>query len=213
MKTLVITGVSRGIGLAVARYFLEKGWKVIGSSTRGVSPLTHPLLTLLPLDLANSAGIQTFARALPDFDLLINNAAVLLDWNQEAAIDLALLKTTFAINVFGTIELTEACLNKLAPQGKIINVSSSWGSFAANDSPYQPQYKMSKACLNLYTKLLAERFPSRVVASFDPGWVKTDMGTEAAPTLPSDVAEELYRLAVTLKESGYFWHRGHKIPW
>ncbi|KTC98408.1 SDR family NAD(P)-dependent oxidoreductase [Legionella erythra] len=213
MKTLVITGASRGIGLATARYFLEKGWVVIGSSTRGTSGLTHPSLTMLPLDLAHASSIQAFVRSLPDFDLLINNAAVLLDWNQQAGIDVTLLKTTFDINVFGTIELTEACLDKLAAQGQIINMSSSWGSFEANDSPYQPHYKMSKTCLNMYTKLLAVRFPSRFIASFDPGWVKTDMGTEHAPTHPSQVAKELYALTENPAESGCFWHRGHKILW
>lgn len=213
MKTLVITGISRGIGLETAKFFLNKGWSVIGTSTKGSTPLKHNNLKIYKLNLMYSHEIDHFVKEVPQFDLLINNAAVLLDaWN-ENKISITRLKETFAINVFGTIELTEKCIPMLNPGAQIVNISSGWGAFSSNNSAYEPHYKMSKACLNMYTKLLAERLPNFTISSFDPGWVKTSMGTAGAEKLPSETAAELYALINSKKESGYFWYEGRIRDW
>jgi len=213
VNTLVITGISRGIGLETAKIFLANGWLVIGTSTNGHTPLKHKNLQIHPLNLVDSEQINHFAKQLPKIDVLINSAAVLLeDWRAEK-INMSQLKETFAINVFGTIELTEQCIPKLNPNAQIINISSGWGTFSGNDSACVPHYKMSKSCLNMYTLLLAKRLPETTVSSFDPGWVKTDMGTNNAPTLPSKTAQELYELINKPKKSGYFWHEGTIRDW
>ncbi|KTC83869.1 SDR family NAD(P)-dependent oxidoreductase [Legionella cincinnatiensis] len=213
VKTLVITGISRGIGLETARIFLENGWQVIGTSTHGVTPLKNKNLKSYSLDLKNSQQINLFAEKLPKIDVLINNAAVLLEnWNQEK-INMEQLKDTFAVNVFGTIELTEKCIPKLNTDAQIINISSGWGAFSSNDSAYQPHYKMSKSCLNMYTLLLTKRLPQNTISSFDPGWVRTNMGKNNAPKLPSEAAQEIYNLVNKKKKSGYFWHEGTIREW
>lgn len=212
-KTLVITSISRGIGLETARIFLENGWHVIGTSTHGETPLNHKNLKIYKLDLKNSQQINHFAEKLPKFDVLINNAAVLLEnWNQEK-INLEQLKETFAVNVFGTIELTEKCIPKLHTNAQIVNISSGWGTFSSNDSAYQPHYKMSKTCVNMYTVLLTKRLPKITISSFDPGWVKTQMGKNNAPKLPSEAALEIYNLVNKKKVSGSFWHEGTIRDW
>lgn len=213
LKTLVITGISRGIGLEIARIFLDKDWTVIGTSTSGYSPIKHKNLRTYKLDLAISEQIDAFAKNLPKIDVLINNAAVLLEeWNEEK-INMSLLKKTFAINLFGTVELTEKCIHKFNDGAQIINISSGWGAFSSNNSPFQPHYKMSKVSLNMYTKLLAERLPQITVSSFDPGWVKTNMGTQNAKKLPSETALEIYELISMKKKSGYFWFNGKPRDW
>ncbi|PWY55413.1 short-chain dehydrogenase [Legionella qingyii] len=213
MNTLVITGISRGIGLETAKIFLMNGWLVIGTSTHGDTPLKHKNLTIHPLNLMNSEQINHFADQLPKFDVLINNAAILLeDWG-EVKINMCQLKETFSVNVFGTIELTEQCIPKLNPDAQIINISSGWGTFSSNDSASVPHYKMSKSCVNMYTLLLAKRLPGVTVSSFDPGWVRTDMGKNNAPKLPLDTACELFELVNKKKESGYFWYEGRTRDW
>ncbi|HGF0933799.1 TPA: SDR family NAD(P)-dependent oxidoreductase, partial [Legionella pneumophila] len=160
-----------------------------------------------------SEHIDAFAKNLPKIDVLINNAAVLLEeWNEEK-INMSLLKKTFAINLFGTVELTEKCIPKFNDGAQIINISSGWGAFSSNNSPFQPHYKMSKVSLNMYTKLLAERLPQITVSSFDPGWVKTNMGTQNAKKLPSETALEIYELISMKKKSGYFWFNGKPRDW
>ncbi|QMT61217.1 SDR family NAD(P)-dependent oxidoreductase [Legionella sp. PC997] len=213
MNTLVITGVSRGIGLETAKLFLKRGWLVIGTSTQGNAPLKDKNLKIHPLNLLDSKQINYFTEQLPQFDVLINNAAILLEnWN-EPKISISRLKETFAVNVFGTIELTEQCLSKLNPNAQIINITSGWGAFSSNDSANVPHYKMSKSCLNMYTLLLAKRLPGITISSFDPGWVRTDMGKSNAPKLPSEAAHELFELVNKKKESGYFWHEGKTRDW
>jgi NAD(P)-dependent dehydrogenase (short-subunit alcohol dehydrogenase family) len=67
----------------------------------------------------------------------------------------------------------------------------------------------------MYTRTLASRLKDRniTVSSFDPGWVKTDMGGKGALREPSEPAEELFELATSKVESGYFWHQGRKKAW
>jgi NAD(P)-dependent dehydrogenase (short-subunit alcohol dehydrogenase family) len=135
LQTLVITGISRGIGLEIAKTFLNKNWTVIGTSTTGSSPIKHKNLRIYKLDLTIPEQIDAFVKELPKIDVLINNAAVLLEtWNDEK-INMSLLKETFAINLFGTIELTEKCIPKFNDGAQIINISSGWGAFSSNNSP------------------------------------------------------------------------------
>ncbi|KTC65759.1 oxidoreductase [Legionella adelaidensis] len=213
MPKLVITGISRGIGRATADYFLKKGWEVIGSSTSGISTIHHKNLTIFPLDLSSSSQIKTFATGISTYDVLINNAAVLLDSYDETEVNRAKLEQTFSINLFGTVELTENLLPKISKNGQIINITSGWGAFSTNESAVAPHYKMSKASLNMYTLLLSQRLPDITISSIDPGWVKTDMGSPQAPKSPEEVAMEIYTLVITDKKSGGFWHNGALREW
>ena len=75
---------------------------------------------------------------------------------------------------------------------------------------------MSKAALNMYTKLLSERLKNKNtrVSSFDPGWVKTDMGGTNATRTREEVAIELAELMEDMSvETGKFWHRGRIREW
>ena len=214
MKTIVITGTSRGIGFATATLFLKQGWQVIGTSTHAENLLDHKQFKHYPLNLSDSKQITSFVHHLPKFDVLINNAAVLLEPWDDDQININTLRETFNTNVFGTVELTEKCIPKLNNNGQVVNISSGWGTFSGNDSAYQPHYKMSKACLNMYTLLLTEKLSHLTISAFDPGWVKTDMGTTNAPKQPEKTAEEIYQLIMnTQKETGLFWKEDQIRDW
>lgn len=219
MKYGIVTGSSRGIGLATVELLTKNAnTQVIGSSTSGNHTLNQPNFRCLQLDLSNNFSIDKFILSLGNLklDFLINNAGILLEKWDASVINMEQLKQTFNINVFGTIELTEKLLPRLNAKAHIINITSDWGSFSElNFDEFQPHYKMSKAALNMYTKLLAKRLESQsiTVSSLDPGWTQTDMGGKVAPRLPKDVAGDIFNLLNNDVESGQFWHKGKIRSW
>ncbi|MDC6404645.1 MULTISPECIES: SDR family NAD(P)-dependent oxidoreductase [Maribacter] len=219
MKHGIVTGSSRGIGLATVEVLTKQpSFKVIGSSTSGNNPLDNANFQCFKLDLSSSDSITKFAVNLGDIKLnfLINNAGILLEKWDASKINMEQLKKTFDINVFGTIKLTEKLLPLFKSKAHIINITSDWGSFSEqNFDAFQPHYKMSKAALNMYTKLLAKRLERNniTVSSLDPGWTQTDMGGKIAPRLPKEVAEDILNLLNNEVETGKFWHQGKIRPW
>ena len=218
MKTVVITGTSRGIGKAIARKFLDEGWKVIGTSTTGKSPLINVNLQMYALDLTRIDQILSFSATLEGtkgtIDVLINNAGISLPGDTEH-FSLEVLRQTLEVNLIGLITLTEALLPVILDGGHIINMSSGLASLTEDMGTWSPAYSISKAAVNKYTKHLADVLQARriIVSSFDPGWVRTDMGGMNAPRDPSEPAQELFQLATAKVESGFFWKGGRKRTW
>jgi len=225
MRTAVITGIGRGIGLATARRFLDGGWGVVGTFHTEPAALTHAALTQVRLDLASPESIARaaadIAATAPRVDALVNSAAVLLDYSDTAA-DAGRVRATLEVNVVGTVDFTERILPLMDAGGHIVNVDSNMGSFARPiDEDGAPGYRMSKAALNMYTRYLAFVLRERgiLVSSLDPGWVDTDMGRaggDVPDRRPEEPAEELFRLVtdvVDIGESGNFWHKNEKRPW
>lgn len=220
MKTIVITGISRGIGRALAERFLENGDFVIGTSTSGTSPIEHDRLLTLQLDLTNPENIDTCTKAIIDsgkrIDILINNAGIWSGIDENPTIDIGLLRKTLEVNLFGTIEFTERIIPIMNQGGHIVNVSSRMGSleYCEKGGINWPDYKISKAALNMVTKILAGRLAGNITASsVHPGWVKTDMGGSDADIEPEEAAEDIFKLAVSKPKSGQFWFKGEKFPW
>jgi NAD(P)-dependent dehydrogenase (short-subunit alcohol dehydrogenase family) len=219
MKHGIVTGSSRGIGLATVELLTKNSnIEVFGSSTSGQNPLDESNFKSLKLDLSNSNSISEFIENLGDvkLDFLINNAGILLEKWDESNIDMRQLKNTFDINLFGTIEFTEKLLPLLNKEAHIINITSDWGSFSEpNFDAFQPHYKMSKAALNMYTKLLAKRLEEMhiKVSSLDPGWTQTDMGGKEASRKPEEVAKDILNLLSNNVKSGQFWHQGKTRDW
>ena len=91
-------------------------------------------------------------------------------------------------------------------------MNSAWGAFSEeNSTECHPHYKLSKAALNMYTKTLAKRLKKTniCVSSFNPGWVKTNMGGNDAKKTPLDAAKDLFQFTLMSRvESGSFWQSG-----
>ncbi|MBW2936769.1 SDR family NAD(P)-dependent oxidoreductase [Aureisphaera sp. CAU 1614] len=218
MKYGIVTGSSRGIGLATAELLIAHNYKIIGSSTSGNHPLKHPNFQCLKLDLSSSNSIANFVEKIGNIhiDFLINNAGILIEKWDVSTINMVQLKSTFNINLFGTIELTEKLIPKLNTNAHIVNITSDWGSFSEqNFDEFQPHYKMSKAALNMYTKLLAKRLEEKQikVSSLDPGWTQTDMGGLEANRKPQAAANDIFNLLNSNVKSGQFWNKGKARSW
>ena len=225
MKTVIITGASRGIGLATANKFLENGWNVIGTFHTNRIPIENSSLRAVRMDIASSVDI---ARAVAEMrtsishiDVLVNNAGINLD-QKDVVADAEKIRKILAVNVVGLIGFTEALLPYMSSGSSIINVDSNYGAFSTPiDDETCSGYRISKAALNMYTRELAFRLQSRgiIVSSIDPGWCKTDMGygvsseTEKPDREPEEAAADIYNLAVANSESGFFWKFGKKREW
>ncbi len=227
MKTALITGVGRGIGKALVKKFMKEGYAVVGTSQTGVVDYSDQNLKVFQLDLTSTTSIKKCADQIIEsgikIDIMINNAGVNIDYD-ETHVLINMLRNTLEVNLFGTVNFTEQVIPAMSAVSHIVNISSQAGSIADAENvldthyPYHyPAYKISKAALNMYTRTLALRFKHEnagiIVSSVHPGWVRTDMGGEDAPTTPEDAAENIYKLAISRPETGQFWFNGKKYPW
>lgn len=219
---VLITGASKGIGLALANVFLENGFYVIGSSRDGkIKQINHPHFEAFKLDLSSSESIERAIKNLiehPQIDILINNAGIGLDLNKSFPEEES-FKQTFDVNVTGTVFFTEAIIDIINDKGKIINISSHMGSLSDCMGSGSVAYRMSKSALNMYTKILSNRLMgSHFVASVHPGWVKTSITENnmlMARLSPEDSAKNIYRFVTSEFKSGIFWNieSQSKIEW
>ena len=225
MKTVIITGASKGIGLATAKKFLAEGWRVIGTYLNMPINIEDPNLTAIQYDQGDPKSIEKVATQIitttPHVDTLINNAGILLDAEDKIA-DPVKVEKTLEVNVVGVVNLTERLLPLFQKGDHIVNIDSGYGAMSVPiDDETAGGYRISKAALNMYTRHLAFRLQSRgiIVSSLAPGWVNTDMGnviaskTEKPDRTPEQAADEIYQLVTTVKESGQFWEYGKKIDW
>ena len=178
--TILITGVSRGIGRQLARDYAASGEAVTGTMR---NPADIPGITVLPLDVTDPDGMRAFADRLAGqpVDCLICNAGVYPD--KGDALDTGYAPQAwgdgFAANVTGVFLTIQALLPNLraAKEPKIAIISSMMASNArAPGGSYI--YRASKAAvLNLGRNLATDLAPEDIaVGIYHPGWVRTDMG-------------------------------------
>ncbi|OZY86579.1 short-chain dehydrogenase [Cellvibrio mixtus] len=220
MKTAVITGANRGIGLALTQHYLAQGWQVIG-----ICRTTSPELdasgaqVISGVDVTNTAAIAALAQQLKgkSIDLLINNAGI-FQHEQLGNIDYESVQQQFLVNAEAPLRVTEALLDNLASGAKIAFITSRMGSIADNSSGGYYGYRMSKAALNAAAMSLTRDLKPRgiAVAILHPGYVQTAMVNFGGDISANEAAQRLsQRIAgLTLENSGGFWHsNGDPLPW
>jgi len=213
---VMITGANRGIGAALFAAYQTRGDAVAGTAR---SPEDD---TLLPLDVRDPESCAALAERVKDtpIDLLICNAGVYLDKGQpiDQLTDTALWDDTFATNVTGVYLTAMAFLPHLKKSAspKLAIISSQMGSSErAGGQSYI--YRASKAAaLNLGRNLAVDLKPQGIpVGVYHPGWVRTDMGSNAAAISTEDSAHGLIERfdALSLETTGCFemWN-GDPMP-
>ena len=230
-RRILLTGVSRGVGLATARLFLDEGATVLGISRDEVR-LRHARAELgaralrrfdaLALDLSTAEAPARAAAWVGErwgaLDVLWNNAGVLLSEAPTFAEEPAgTLDATLATNLLAPFRLSQALLPWLrrGHEPRLVHVSSGAGTFASLGEPNILSYRVSKWALNGLTQIQAVELRGQVaVNAFDPGWVKTDLGGPRAPGTPEESARgALALLLEPFSTTGKFFKDGREIPY
>lgn len=224
-KTILITGANRGIGFAIAKTLMQQGDVQLLLAARHQKDADEAVALLgageaIRLDLTDPLLLEQKAlqieRQYGPVDVLINNAAVLhsTDVQHTNAEDLMLSLSVNSVAPFVLCKVFGQ-LMKQRGYGRIVNLSSGWGSFAEGlEGP--ACYAISKAALNAVTVSCAREFmPEVKVNAVCPGWVRTRMGGEAADLSPEQGAETPVWLA-TLDDdgpTGAFFRNKTQIDW
>ncbi|MCI3923926.1 SDR family NAD(P)-dependent oxidoreductase [Paenibacillus sp. TRM 82003] len=200
-KRIVITGAGRGLGFELASAAADRGFEVLAGTRSGLpegklAELVRRLpgsVRVVELDATQEETVSRLAVSLRErgetVDAIVNNAAVLLGRGQSLeALDAGEVLASLDVNVVGPMRVAKhlAPLLKDGSASCLINVSSEAGSFRnAYGGDYA--YATSKAALNFFTKQLRSALGERSVRVYavHPGWIRTDMGGEAAPGDPS----------------------------
>ncbi|WP_313535193.1 oxidoreductase [Sphingomonas sp.] len=184
MKTWFITGISRGLGKALAQAALARGDTVIGTVREGAPALEAGIgkLHVIPVDLTDRAAIAPAVHTAFDkaaqIDVLVNNAGYGLLGALEEATD-AEFERLFAVNVFAPFAIIRAALPALRRQGRghILNITSIAGRAPAGSSGL---YSATKSALEGLTQSLAQEIaPFGLKATaVAPGAFRTDFLSE-----------------------------------
>ncbi len=221
MTTYLITGPSRGIGREMVTQLLARGDTVI-AACRSPAPHLAKLgaKVIDGIEVTDPTAIQRLAASLSGqkIDVLVNNAGITNNspWETEP---FDIMRAQFEVNALAPIEVTRRLLPALAPNAKIVMISSRLGSIA-NTTAAIPDlgYRMSKAALNIAGKLIADSLKPQgiTVMMIHPGYVKTEMnfgdGDIDAATSAKGVIALIDRVGPD--QTGTYWHvNGEPLPW
>lgn len=228
-RRILLTGISRGVGLETARLFLREGAEVVGvardperldRARRELDP-DGRRLSVVAADLADretpGVVLDAVLARFSALDVLFNNAGVQIDGETQGISEgnEAVFEHAMAANLVAPYRFCRAFLPLLllGKEPRMVNVSSGAGNFESMSTRGIPTYRLSKWALNGLTMLLAAELIGKVaVNAFDPGWVKTDLGGPGAPGTPVDSAKgALALVTLPFDQTGKFWKDGAQI--
>lgn len=225
----LIVGASRGLGLGLARAYLERGWRVIAT----VRDASHPsglhdclavsgeALTIETVDILSPPEIASLRQRLSgrSLDLLFVSAGV-TNRREETIGEISTEEfcRVMQTNALGPMRVVESFADVVRPDGTIAVMSSGLASVGANTEGGMEVYRASKAALNTLMRSYAARQAgnARSVLLIAPGWVRTDMGGDAAPL---DIETSVRGIADTIASHrgkpgvAFCDYRGETVQW
>lgn len=207
MKTIIITGTSRGIGAEMVKQFAAEGHTIISLSRNSNPEFANlPNVYYNSVDLSNDASVAAFAIELKNqfknIDILIHNAGTIVN-KPFAEISSADFEYVYKVNVFGVAALTKAVLPLMNKGSHVVTISSMGGIQGSSKFPGLAAYSSSKGAVITLSELLAEEYKEQGVAFnvLALGAVQTEMLQEAfpgykAPVNPNEMAAYIKNFAL-----------------
>ncbi|GBU19325.1 MULTISPECIES: SDR family oxidoreductase [Methylobacterium] len=224
-RNALIVGASRGLGLGLARVFLDRGWRVTATQ-RSPSPGLAGLGTSLrveTVDIDDDGSVASLRDRLAGerFGLIFVVAGVAAKGDDKGddvahTIPREEAARILLTNAVSPLRFAETFRPSLAEGGTLAFMSSILGSVARNEDGGMEIYRASKAALNTLVRSFAARHPGSSLLLLHPGWVETDMGGEGADI---DVATSARGLAEVIEARlgrpglAYLDYRGETLPW
>lgn len=228
-RHIVVTGASRGFGNALSREFLNHMWTVVplvrtridADALKSIAP-THcvPVIADVTSDSISHAFCRTLAN-LGAIDVLINNAGTGSQGPTLNETDPDSVLASFHVHCLGALRVTRAVLPFMAHRGKIIFISSRFGSITKVSSGELDNiacsyaYRIAKAAQNMFTQCLSREFRQSglTVCSIHPGQLKTDSASSDASQTPESAAKALYDMLDHMEHGSFYSLFEGKIPW
>jgi NAD(P)-dependent dehydrogenase (short-subunit alcohol dehydrogenase family) len=231
VRTVLVTGANRGLGLEFARQYSADGWRVFAGcrspqdadELRELAGDSDGRIRVFGIDVTSDASVKAAAAELArqSLDLLINNAGVGGPRGERfGALDYAAWARVLDANTLGPMRVVEAFADHVASgrDRRIVTITSGMGSIADNTSGGAYAYRSSKAAVNMVMKSLALDLAPRGITCIvmNPGWVRTDMGGPRGTLAPEESIRAMRAVIGKLKpgDSGTFFnYDGKTYPW
>ncbi|MBO2447349.1 SDR family oxidoreductase [Actinomadura barringtoniae] len=233
MAVALVTGANKGIGKETARQLAERGMEVLLGSRdpeRGERAARELGVTPVRLDVTDPGDVAALAKDLGRLDVLVNNAGAIAV-APAPSLTSDQLRSTYEVNVFGVVAVTNALLPLLRRSAapRIVNVSSttasltltSGGTDFGGDAHLRMAYSSSKAALNMLTVQYAQAFAQDPelahikVNSATPGYVATDINGHRGVRTVEEGARAIIDLATLGADgpTGGFFNDKGPVPW
>jgi NAD(P)-dependent dehydrogenase (short-subunit alcohol dehydrogenase family) len=229
LPVVLIIGASRGLGLALAREWLSRGWTVIATARSAgqaaglqeTAATSDGRLTIEQLEMTDVAAVKALRERLSgrELDLVFVNAGVANGPGDRVdQVSTEEFSRIMVTNALSPMRIIEELGHLVRPGGTIAIMSSSMGSVARNETGGWEVYRASKAALNTLMRSYAVRHArdGRSPALVDPGWVRTDMGgSDASISVEESIPGVADALAARRGQPGlrYFNYKGETVPW
>lgn len=173
MKNILITGCSSGLGLALTKQYLKKGYKVFGIS-RTRPTINHKNFIFKSSDLSKVKKIKKnltqFLSDIKKYEIVYLNAGILGEINSMTKLKSKNIKKTLDINVFSNKELLDILCSL-----KVKNIIAISSGAAVNGSYGWGGYSLSKSSLNMLINLYSNEMPNTKLLAVAPGVIETPM--------------------------------------